>query len=752
VTSSAPATVQTVPTPIRRAVMLVVPDVSAAQRLACTLAYLSLRKHRVHLGVFEDRPNHPDPMSFGARYPGLTASRLPVVVDDWSTLRTLVRRRLHRTSGEADRPPFEHRLRRIEASIPVPDAVRDAIAARRPDVLVVGRLRDAAHVDYLRAARELGVSSIYVTLDADDVKRGDLTLSLPDAIAVWNREQRREAVDLGIPIRRTCITGAQLATDVLESVTPETRASFAARVGVPVDGPIALCLPDPHAKSCAWVGTWLREHAAPESTAPGSTRAAESSSGTTSRVTPLIFATSTSLTDAVASSAGPAATVLTRTGDEYLVARELNAALAHASVVITDSPQLAIEAMSRTVPVVMVPPDGDEQAGTRTRSEGERLARAVARDGAWPVLARTAVEQADAVVRALDASPEALVACRAFVRIHGAGLQPGYLLGARMVEEVPAVVATGPAPHRDPSLVARAMDALVPVHRASRQAAERHLTVLLALPSPEALERWGALLDAIRERGHRSIVVFAPDDGAAADGAGAPDVEGVLLAGTAAGVTRWPTLTRGVAAVRMVAPALVPSRGTAVDRWRRRIDLEAPAWSRELQRFEGRTNVVARAARLAQQVDRHLPIPRRDWRLVHGHAPDVVLALPALESPTAARTWAALGGIVRASRAAGIPVVEGVFGAGSVEELLAEASLRPHGINFANAQAIVAGLEARAREQKSLAGYRPAAWRALVAGGVLRLLPFSVRVTDAVRTRLGSGAAAAARRSKERTS
>ena len=119
----------------------------------------------------------------------------------------------------------------------IPDAkVRNAkvtmevgAEAHRPDVLVVARLEGAAcvHLDYLRAAHVRGIPTIFLPLSQDDVARAGLPGEVPGCVAVWNRAQRSEAIDAGVPSRRTCVTGAS-STGVPRWTgrrSPETSAS-----------------------------------------------------------------------------------------------------------------------------------------------------------------------------------------------------------------------------------------------------------------------------------------------------------------------------------------------------------------------------------------------------------------------------------------------------------------------------------------------------------------------------------------------
>lgn len=209
----------------------VLPGVAAVRQLAGSLAHLATRKYMVHVGVTADPPGAPSLGLLDASYQGLTVQALPTMPDDpWLALRTLARTRADRRAPSRVGSMFT----RLERSAPAPPGVEAWLEAHRPDVLVVARLDGAAraHLDYLRAAHVRGIPTVFLPLALDDVARAGLVDEMPGCVAVWNRAQRRQAIDAGVPSRRTCVIGVHLSTDVLDRRPAVDRASFAASLGI----------------------------------------------------------------------------------------------------------------------------------------------------------------------------------------------------------------------------------------------------------------------------------------------------------------------------------------------------------------------------------------------------------------------------------------------------------------------------------------------------------------------------------------
>jgi hypothetical protein len=226
--------------------------------------------------VLEDPPPGVDVSAFVSPIRRMTFGRLPAL-DRWSHLSATVRgvldcwrwldsetpdeRSFERAVAEAPplaarlarnrwlrsdilRRPVTRLLRLIHEAIPPPTPVRHFLEAHRPGILMVAPMFGVGSIvaDYLRAANELGIPTIALPQCWDDLSTRALPHVMPDCLALWNREQRRQAVQtLGVPARRTVIVGAGLPLDVADA-TSATRQSFCDRHGL--DPAVAIVLLD----------------------------------------------------------------------------------------------------------------------------------------------------------------------------------------------------------------------------------------------------------------------------------------------------------------------------------------------------------------------------------------------------------------------------------------------------------------------------------------------------------------------------
>ncbi|HTM04121.1 MAG TPA: hypothetical protein VL173_11495 [Vicinamibacterales bacterium] len=154
----------------------------------------------------------------------------------------------------AERPLFRtrtgHRLLTtallgVERAVPIDRGCLDLVTTQRPDVLLVTPLVDIGsdQVDYVKAARRLGIRCALPVLSWDNLTNKGLIRVQPDKVFVWNEAQKREAVELhGVRPENVIITGA-MAYDQWFARTPSrTRDAFCARVGLDPATPILLYL------------------------------------------------------------------------------------------------------------------------------------------------------------------------------------------------------------------------------------------------------------------------------------------------------------------------------------------------------------------------------------------------------------------------------------------------------------------------------------------------------------------------------
>jgi hypothetical protein len=134
-------------------------------------------------------------------------------------------------------------LERIEEAVPRQRAVDDFIEQQRPDLLLVTPLIElgSPQLDYVRAARRLGIRSALCVWSWDHLSSKALIRERPDDLIVWNDLQRDEAVRFhGVPPDRVQVTGAQCFDRWFDRQPSRDRASFCRRAGLPDDKPFIL--------------------------------------------------------------------------------------------------------------------------------------------------------------------------------------------------------------------------------------------------------------------------------------------------------------------------------------------------------------------------------------------------------------------------------------------------------------------------------------------------------------------------------
>ncbi len=136
-------------------------------------------------------------------------------------------------------------LRTLERVIPIPASVDTYLKHLSPDVLFVTPLVDfgSQQVDYIKAARRLGIPSIHGVASWDNLTSKGLARVHADRILVWNKRQKEEAQSLhGVNSEKIIVTGAQTFDDWFERKPSRTREEFCAMVGLPHDKKYLLYL------------------------------------------------------------------------------------------------------------------------------------------------------------------------------------------------------------------------------------------------------------------------------------------------------------------------------------------------------------------------------------------------------------------------------------------------------------------------------------------------------------------------------
>jgi hypothetical protein len=124
--------------------------------------------------------------------------------------------------------------RSIDHAVPPQLDLIASLEERKPDVLVVAGRAGVVGADYARAARWLGIPSVWLPLRWGDLDScGRLRQETPDTFAVWNDEQRRIATTIcEIPPANVVVTGALLPSDVLEKRSTISRAEYCEHLGI----------------------------------------------------------------------------------------------------------------------------------------------------------------------------------------------------------------------------------------------------------------------------------------------------------------------------------------------------------------------------------------------------------------------------------------------------------------------------------------------------------------------------------------
>lgn len=134
-------------------------------------------------------------------------------------------------------------LDRIEEAVPRHAGVDEFIREQRPDLLLITPLIElgSPQLDYVRAARRLGVRSALCVWSWDHLSSKALIRVVPDEIIVWNEMQREEAARFhGVPPERVRVTGAQCFDRWFDRRPSRERAAFCRRAGLPDDRPFLL--------------------------------------------------------------------------------------------------------------------------------------------------------------------------------------------------------------------------------------------------------------------------------------------------------------------------------------------------------------------------------------------------------------------------------------------------------------------------------------------------------------------------------
>jgi hypothetical protein len=158
-------------------------------------------------------------------------------------------RRLPRVPVIGSRPAmrlWQRLFRLFERAMPPGNTLERFLREQKPDLLLLTPLLyfGSQQVDYVRAARRLGIRTVLGVGSWDHLTTKGCIHELPDRLVVWNEFQRREAYELhGIEPDRVTVTGAQAYDHWFSQSPSSSRAAFRAKVGLPEDDrPLLLYL------------------------------------------------------------------------------------------------------------------------------------------------------------------------------------------------------------------------------------------------------------------------------------------------------------------------------------------------------------------------------------------------------------------------------------------------------------------------------------------------------------------------------
>jgi hypothetical protein len=560
-------------------------------------------------------------------------------------------------------------VRWCERAMPPGRTVEQFLRDENPDLLLMTPLLyfGSLQVEFVRAARSLGIRTVLGVGSWDHLTTKGIVHEIPDRVLVWNEMQRVEAFELhGIAPERVIVTGAQAYDHWFVQQPSRSRAEFCARVGVPDDRPLLLYLCSspfitPH--EVAFVRRWIE--AVRQAPDPELRRAA------------LLIRPHPQNAEQWAAfdpAAYEAVGIWPRAGANP-VDRDARAdyfdSMFYSTAVVGVNTSALIESgiVGRPVFSILADEFAGQQEGTLHFQHLKNV------NGGLLTVGATMDEHVGQLASALHGSydrEKSRTFVEAFVRPHG--LQTP--AAARVVEAIEAEAA---APRLTPAAtplsftVRRAV--LAPAAYVARWSARRRQArrksasprpqertpggpqkILFALASPEYLRYYDSTMRLLADRGHQVIVGvnwLRERKHARLD---LLDDDRIHVVGE---IPRredtWGALARGVRGtidfIRYLHPRFADTP-LLRDRMYRKV---LPRVMRPLNRIHSLGDAsVLRWIRGLQAVERAVPLSAPVDDFLRSHAPDVVIVSPLIDAASEQVD------IVRASRAAGIPVVAAI--------------------------------------------------------------------------------------------
>ncbi|RJQ38996.1 MAG: hypothetical protein C4555_04225 [Dehalococcoidia bacterium] len=157
--------------------------------------------------------------------------------------------------------PVASALRTFERLVPPDTQIKRWLKENRPDVVVASPvdMRFSEEVEYVKAAKSLGIPTVVPVLSWDNLTTKGLFHAIPDITLAWNRAQAGEAASIHhVPADKIVITGSPFLDKWFDASLPTIpRDEFCRRVGLDPVRPFIVYLGS--SANIARDETWLVE-------------------------------------------------------------------------------------------------------------------------------------------------------------------------------------------------------------------------------------------------------------------------------------------------------------------------------------------------------------------------------------------------------------------------------------------------------------------------------------------------------------
>ncbi|MGE0592547.1 MAG: hypothetical protein AB7G23_10100 [Vicinamibacterales bacterium] len=557
-------------------------------------------------------------------------------------------------------------LDRAERLVPPGDTVERFLRDQRPDLILLTPLIyfGSTQVEYVRAARALGLRTVLGVGSWDHLTTKGLIHEMPDRVLVWNEMQKREAAELhGVSPDRVTVTGAQAYDHWFAQQPSSTREAFCAKVGIPADRAVLLYLcssPFITPYEVGFVRSWIAAIRAASD--PVLRRAAILIRPHPQNAAQWADFDATAL-DAVG--------IWPRAGANP-VDRDARAdyydSMFHSHAVVGVNTSALIESgiVGRPVYTVLTTEFAGQQEGTLHFQHLKNV------NGGLLTVAASLDEHVAQLAVAVAQPPDA-ARSRAFV---GAFVRPYGLDVPAATHFADAIEAEAAAPRPAPArpspgtrlgrtlLAPAASAARVAVkRRASRRAAEdgdaappRTQRILFALSSPEYLRYYDSTMRLLADQGHDVAVAvnwLRERKAARLDELVDPRIRVAGLVPKRSDL--WTPLARGVRGTMDFARYLHPRFAEAPALRARMYRKVLPPLMRPLDRLRSLSEAsLERLLGVFRALERAIPVSRRLRAFLDAETPDVVIVSPLVDAASDQVD------LVRAAKAEGIPVAAAI--------------------------------------------------------------------------------------------